>query len=328
MKKLLAIFLSALLLCTMIPFATISADDEPTIVVSTVKEANAGDEIEVEVYLMNNPGVISAIVEIDYDKDVMELVSYYDEDEETDLNMIEVASGWSSKYITFGPLGKCLVSFINGLASKNVTKELFYTATFKIKEDAVSGTYPLTVVYNPKNFVNVSMEYVTFGSQDTSITINGTDPEPEVITFGGNSVAETEDGLSGLAFKFDVTDRVEGLAIVDGTNYVADYGNAYVTPDSTGTYKLVKMGAVVSNNRGITELDFVDGRHVVNVEAKNLNDVDSDPYYYVRIINIPEFAYDTYITARPYYVYENAEGEQIVVYGYEEMATINGVLEG
>ena len=96
MKKLLAIFMAMLLLCTMIPFATVSAEDEPTIVVSTVEEAEAGEEIEVEVNLANNPGVIAATVRLEYDPDVMELVTYYDEDEEDYFNMIEVGATFNA----------------------------------------------------------------------------------------------------------------------------------------------------------------------------------------------------------------------------------------
>ena len=189
MKKLIAILLSALMLCALIPFATVAAADEPTIVASTVEVADAGDEIEVEVSLMNNPGVISAMVEIEYDPNVFELCSelYYDEDadEEYDRYLIEKGTGWSDKYITYPQFGsgRCLMNFVNGNASKNITKELFFTATFKVKDDAVSGTYTLKVKYDPANFFSYSgvpgvFPPVAFGSQDATITVNGSDPVP------------------------------------------------------------------------------------------------------------------------------------------------------
>ncbi len=191
MKKLIAILLSALMLCTMIPFATVAAADEPTIVVSTdAEEYNAGDEIEVTVELLNNPGVIAATVEILYDHDALELPAYFDEDEEMWMPQIEVGSKFhatSNKYITFGPIDeeagvakKCVVSFIRGTASSNVTNELFFTATFKVKDTAVSGNYDLTISYDPENFfaMGEDMPRVDFGKQDTSIVINGADPLP------------------------------------------------------------------------------------------------------------------------------------------------------
>ena len=47
MKKLIAILLSALLLCSLMSFATVSAEEitEPTIVASTVATAKPGDTI-------------------------------------------------------------------------------------------------------------------------------------------------------------------------------------------------------------------------------------------------------------------------------------------
>ena len=183
MKKLLAILLSMLMLCAMMPFATVSAADEATIVASVETDVlEAGEEFDVLVQLLNNPGVISAKVKLDWDPDVFELVTdwVYDEDldEDVESNMIEVAKGWSSKYLSFGPLGKCIVNFANGLATKNVTKEDFFTATFRVKDDAVSGEYTIAVVYDPADFFNIDMEDVVFGKQDAVITVNGTEPTP------------------------------------------------------------------------------------------------------------------------------------------------------
>ena len=46
----------------------------------------------------------------------------------------------------------------------------------------------------------------------------------------------------------------------------------------------------------------------------------------VRVINIPEAHLDTAITARPYFIYENAEGGQITVYGEDCTATYSSVV--
>jgi len=181
MKKLLAILLSVLMLCTMIPFATVFAYDVPTIVAETVSEADAGDEITVEVSLMGNPGIIGALVEIQYDSNVFELVPYveYDEDLDEDVEYnVERATGWGASYVFFGPPGKCNMGFSNGTASKNVTRELYFTATFKVKDDAVSGTYELKVVHNNKNFFNVAGDQVDFAAESAFITINGVEAPP------------------------------------------------------------------------------------------------------------------------------------------------------
>ena len=161
MKKLLAIFLPVLLmcmlLCAVIPAAAVSAEDGLVIAISAtmddeiVEEVNAGDEIQVSVNLLNNPGLTSCTVEIGYDPDVFELVTYFDEDEEDYFNQIEVAAKWnasSNKYVNFGPLGKCIVMYQRADAKESQVRkeELFYTATFKVKDTAVSGTYTLSAV--------------------------------------------------------------------------------------------------------------------------------------------------------------------------------------
>lgn len=148
----------------------------------------------------------------------------------------------------------------------------------------------------------------------------------DVITFNnGNSVQETSDGKIGLAFKFDVTDRVTGLALKAGTKYVADYTGADVTPDSTGTYTLVMMGAVVSNNNENPTLNDLDATtsKVINIQALKLYELDEkNTSYVIRIINIPAEKGDAPIWARPYFIYEKG-GEQIVVYGDTQVATYN-----
>ena len=129
MKKLLAVLLSALMLCAMIPFtaAAVTAADEPTIeLIASAEEVNAGDEFEVEVNLLNladTAGLISALVEIGFDSDVFELVTYFDEDEEMWLPSIEVGSKYnasSNKYIMFGQIYEdtgimknCLVKYMS-----------------------------------------------------------------------------------------------------------------------------------------------------------------------------------------------------------------------
>ncbi len=148
----------------------------------------------------------------------------------------------------------------------------------------------------------------------------------DVITFNnGNSVAETSDGKIGLAFKFDVTDRVTGLALKAGTKYVADYTGAAVTPDSTGTYTLVMMGAVVSNNNENPTLNDLDATtsKVIDIQALKLYELDEEnTSYVIRIVNIPAANGDDSIWARPYFIYEKG-GEQIVVYGDTQVATYN-----
>ena len=128
------------------------------------------------------------------------------------------------------------------------------------------------------------------------------------ITFGGNSVTETVSTGAGLAFKYDVA--VTGLTV--NTRYEADYSGATI-----GGYQLIGMGAIVTNtdNTDCTHAD-VDEYSVIDISAlKAVVDADGAVSYAIRVINIPEEHLSDAIIARPYFVYENAEGESITVYG-------------
>ncbi len=148
---------------------------------------------------------------------------------------------------------------------------------------------------------------------------------PDLISGGETSRAE-ESGIGrGLAFRFNIT--ADGIA----TPYrnVADLSAATVTIGGED-YRLLEFGAVMSNDTAIGEdanaftLEHLSDR-TIKITAKYLLNVEADnATYAVRIVNIPEEHADTTVYARPYCIYENADGEQIVVYDDIFSATYNG----
>ena len=194
MKKILAILLSALMLCAMIPFATVAADaaDYYIEIVADAEEVNAGDEVVIEVSLYGHEsvGLIAAQIELGFDSDVFELETYYDEDEEMWMPPIEVGSKFnasSNKYILFPPIDeetgymeRCLVQFQRPTASASqaVKTNLFYTVTFKVKDDAVSGDYTIDFInYNKKNIIMHGNAVADWTWEPITITVNGAEPE-------------------------------------------------------------------------------------------------------------------------------------------------------
>ena len=133
-------------------------------------------------------------------------------------------------------------------------------------------------------------------------------------TIGGGlgSVMETENGCKGLAFRFDVPAKVrvkEPYTFVSGT----------VDPYGVGAnYELVRMGAVVTNQAIASEdltLEATNGKTCVDVVANKVFDVTEDKASYaVRVTNVPEWADDVTITARPYYIYKDG-GREYILYG-------------
>lgn len=151
-----------------------------------------------------------------------------------------------------------------------------------------------------------------------------TEPEEEVIaslkhTGGEKSRMETDGGTYGLAFKF----ALKTTDVTKDNKYIGDLTNATVDALLDGNqHKLVKMGAVMTNNATVGEDESLftlnnlqSDKTVIDINAEKLYNVtETESSYAVRIINIPEKHKGTMIYARPYYVFEY-NGKQITVYG-------------
>jgi len=177
-KKVLSLVLALMMVVTLIPFAAVSAAEGINIVLEvSEEEINAGDEFEVTAYLEGNPGVICVQVIVRYDTDALELVGEWEDGEF--YPEVSFPRNWKANFISYGPPGTCIVTYLNATASSEVTEEEYFTAVFKAKEDAYTGNYDLTVEYVPANFFGLGLENVPVtGVQNGAIYVNGRDPEP------------------------------------------------------------------------------------------------------------------------------------------------------
>lgn len=162
------------------------------------------------------------------------------------------------------------------------------------------------------------------GSASAIDTIYEMSDESNVFT--ATQTSSSED-VSGLAFRFDTS--AIGMQ-VDGT--AAIYDAATVNTFDGGNYKLVGMGAIVTNNPNVGNdggafyKSAVDGKKVIDIPAVYLCDLeDASAAYTVRIRNIPAEKYDAGIYARPYYIFD-LNGTEITVYGDIVGASYNGKL--
>ena len=177
------------------------------------------------------------------------------------------------------------------------------TASFAFVGSGInqSGTATDDIVY----LDNVSIEKV-----------GGEDPIPNNnITGGQNSIAEN---INGLAFRFEVAGI--GAEILNTNEYVSGSADIKLYKDRDDLYKLVKAGAVMTNNMTIGKGDMtlanVDGKKTIDIPAKYLCEVEADAFAFaVRIVDIPDANLGTNIFARPYFIYEDEDGNEQVVYG-------------
>ena len=164
------------------------------------------------------------------------------------------------------------------------------------------------------------------GTGETEITyldsVVVTEILPEVqaklISGGETSIRDTAFGTKALAFRFAV-DAV-GAQTVNTTEYVANSATIRPWVNDDTPYALKATGAIVSIDPEVDadtmEHDDVDKKKVKDVTAKYLCDVAEDTFAFaVRVIDIPDDKADTRIYVRPYYVYEDENGREQIVYG-------------
>ncbi len=177
-------------------------------------------------------------------------------------------------------------------------------------------------------------ELVAFINANNLLTLGDEEDAEGLITAEGSSVMDIVDGKMGVGFLFDV--KVSG--ITKNEAHIGDYTNATVTIDGV-EYKLIKMGAVVTNRVTIgvdeeqmklTNPEIASGSgKVLDIFAEKVYEAGADnAKFAVRIKNIPEAHRETVIYARPYYVIEKG-GEEITVYAdivgrsYDEKLDVN-----
>ncbi len=177
-------------------------------------------------------------------------------------------------------------------------------------------------------------ELVAFINANNLLTLGDEEDTEGLITAESSSVMDIVDGKMGVGFLFDV--KVSG--ITKNEAHIGDYTNATVTIDGV-EYKLIKMGAVVTNRVTIgvdeeqmkltnPEIGSGSGK-VLDIFAEKVYEAGADnAKFAVRIKNIPEAHRGTVIYARPYYVIEK-DGEEVTVYAdivgrsYDEKLDVN-----
>ncbi len=153
MKKFLSLFLSMVLLLTIIPMGAVSvsaATELPAFCVQSEK-ALAGSEVSVDIVIKNNPGIASTKLKVAYDADALELVT-------------AKAQGAYASNVGFGPTSRnpFTVNWVDTRNDNYTDNGVFATLTFKVKDDVEAGSYPITISYAPDDVYNINFDNVYF----------------------------------------------------------------------------------------------------------------------------------------------------------------------
>lgn len=133
-------------------------DKLPTIVMDSAKVYKFQETFTVALRLENNPGIVSMMIDINYDTDVLELIKI---------------EGADFAGTAFGPLNKTpiAVNWFDTLNPNNETDGTIALLTFKIKENVDECLSTISVSYDQENVYDFDFENVPFNTANGIIDI-------------------------------------------------------------------------------------------------------------------------------------------------------------
>lgn len=160
-KRILSAFMAVAMLATIIS-TTVFAGSSPTISVSS-KTATVGTSVDITVSLENNPGIVSMLLNIEYDKGALKLTKV------TDAGVLGAQS--HSDDLDLNPY---ILYWLNGTATSDYTVNgTVATLTFDVAANANPGEYPITVTYDKDKdgIFNKDFEPVDFVTANGAVTV-------------------------------------------------------------------------------------------------------------------------------------------------------------
>ena len=174
MKKYISIIL-AFAISLMSFSISVSAEGEALSGVLEIGEyyAEAGDTIDVEVILSDNPGIIALSFDVEYDSERLELVKA------EDGKILGTSTSLFGNDTTANPYRLCW----DDLSTENNTGNgTVATITFKVKENAPSGSASVGLILNQGSTFNVDMVDVAFETVSGAINVTGSQSQETTTT--------------------------------------------------------------------------------------------------------------------------------------------------
>ena len=250
--------------------STLNEEEKPTIYVSNAI-GSVGDVVDVTISLENNPGIVTMLLNVTYEKSVLKLVGV------TDAEKLGTATH-PTKPEELAKNPPYPLSWINALSNIDFESNgVIATLHFEILAEADNS--PITVTYLPNNIMNKSNERISFEVVNGSVTATVYDPTQdnaditavkllvEGATYSDTQAnipteaaakAKVESVISGLALN-GVTPTVEGIkftpaiagtvANISGTDgsytFTVKLNKGAGTEQTTGTLTLTIIATAI-----------------------------------------------------------------------------------
>lgn len=160
------------------------------------KEAHRGDIIDIEVCLKNNPGIVAAMFNLNYDTERLQLLSVQDK------NLLSGGMFGNNIY----DLPYALLW--NSASEKNFDEDgVLVVLKFKVKPDAKQGNAFINLSYDSDDVYNVDLNNVPIEIKGGFITVTDnttrryeTSPRSETLSVENNTVPKNADDTNAIIF--------------------------------------------------------------------------------------------------------------------------------
>lgn len=162
-RKFISIFLVALMLASMLPTTVFAATAPKVTAASVEKEMIAGQTVDVDITLSDNPGITGGTVKIEFEKAKLKLTSV----KNTNQTITSTYYGYSVMPITSGSY---TLGWDGDLMSADLTGNgVIATLTFEVLDTATVGDSTITV--SNVDFVNAAAESVAGTGVNGKVTL-------------------------------------------------------------------------------------------------------------------------------------------------------------
>lgn len=162
-RKFISIFLVVLMLASMLPTTVFAATAPKVTAASVEKEMIAGETVDVDVVLSDNPGITGGTVKIEFEKAKLKLTSV----KNTNQTITSTYYGYSVMPITSGSY---TLGWDGDLMSADLTGNgVIATLTFEVLDTATVGDSAITV--SNVDFVNAAAESVAGTGVNGKVTL-------------------------------------------------------------------------------------------------------------------------------------------------------------
>ncbi len=162
-RKIISIFLVALMLSSMLPTTVFAATAPKVTAASVEKEMIAGETVDVDVVLSDNPGITGGNMKIEFEKNKLKLISVTN----TNQTITSTYTGSPAMPVTSGIHG---LSWDGDLLSADLTGNgVIATLTFEVLDTATVGDSTITV--SNVDFVNAAADSVAGTGVNGKVTL-------------------------------------------------------------------------------------------------------------------------------------------------------------